>query len=62
VAGVRGLFAEFAGPPEEDGGRVGLGHGETDEDPHDAGEDELDPVEPAPVSGIDEEAADERAD
>ena len=56
------MFAEFAGPPEEDGGRVGLGHGETDEDPHDAGEGELDPVEPAPVSGIDEEAADERAD
>ncbi len=38
------LLAQFLGAAGEDGGRIGLGDGECDQDPDDAGEDEREPV------------------
>jgi hypothetical protein len=61
VAVVAGLLPEFCGAPGVDSRGVGLGDGERDEDPDNEGEDELDPVQPAPSSSVREEATDERA-
>lgn len=58
---VTGLLAEVLGAATEDGGCVGLLDGEGDEDPDDEGQDELDPVEPAPA-GEAEPTTDERTD
>lgn len=52
VAGVVGLLAELGGASREDGGRVCLGNGESDEHPDDEGEDELDPIQPTPAGGV----------
>lgn len=60
MAVVASLGAELFGAGGEDGGSVRLRDGEGDEDPDDAGEDELDPVQPAPAGGIGEVATDER--
>lgn len=52
------LLAHLLGPAAEDGRRVRLGHGEGDEHPDDKGEDELNPVQPAPARGIREVSTD----
>lgn len=62
VALVASRFAKFVSAAGENRGRVRLGDGKGDEDPDDGGEDELDPVQPAPAGGIGEEPTDERAD
>lgn len=56
---VTGLLAEFRGPATEDSGGVGFLNGKGNEDPDDEGQDELDPVEPAPASET-EPTTDER--
>jgi hypothetical protein len=62
VVGLASLLAELGSAAGENGGCVGLGDGKGDEDPDDTGEDKLDPVEPAPASGIREEATNEGTD
>lgn len=56
------LLAQLGGASREDGGRVGLGHGEGDDRPDDAREDERKPVQPAPAEGVGEIATSERSD
>ena len=62
VAVVAGLLPQLRGAASEDRRGVGLGDGEGDQDPDNKGEDELDPVEPAPASRVGEETANEGAD
>lgn len=52
VVGLAGGFAQLACPTGQDGRRVRLGHGKGYEHPDDAGEDDLDPVEPTPTLGV----------
>lgn len=49
---VTGLLAKLLGAAGKDGGRVGFLDGEGDENPDDEGQDELDPIEPAPASEL----------
>lgn len=62
VIGLASLLAELSSATGKDGGCVGLGDGKCDEDPDDTGKDELDPVEPAPASGIRKEATNKGTD
>lgn len=61
VVRLAGCLTELGGAAGEDGGSIGLGDGEGDEDPDNTGEDELDPVQPTPVRGVGEETTDKRA-
>jgi hypothetical protein len=56
------LLAQLFGAAGKDSRRVGLGHGEGDQNPHDKGEDELDPVQPAPACRIRQVPTDEGSD
>lgn len=53
------LLAHLLRPLGQDGGRVRLGDGEGDEHPDDEGEDELEPVQPAPAAVVGEVATDQ---
>lgn len=52
--------AELSSAAVENRGCVGFRDGEGDEDPDYAGEDELDPIQPAPASSVGEVATDKR--
>lgn len=52
---VSSLLPELLGTAGENGGGIGLGDGEGDEDPGDPGEDQLEPIEPSPAGSIGEE-------
>ena len=57
-----GEFRQLGGAVAQDDGRVGLGHDEGGDDPHDAGEEGHDPLQPAPADGLRDEAADDGAE
>jgi hypothetical protein len=62
VVGFASGSSKLASSAGEKSRGVSLRDGEGDENPDDEGEDELDPVEPSPTSGIREETTDKRTD
>jgi hypothetical protein len=60
VVGFASGSSKLASSAGEKSRGVSLRDGEGDENPDDEGEDELDPVEPSPTSGIREETTDKR--
>lgn len=58
--GVVLFFAEAGGTLFEDRGGVGLGDGDDEKEVDYAGEDELEPVEPAPAGSVREVTTNER--
>lgn len=60
VALITSLLAKLLGAASKNGGCVCLGDGKGDEDVDAAGKDKLDPVQPAPASGIREETTNKR--
>jgi hypothetical protein len=62
VSLVARRLAELLGAARKDCRGVRFGNGKGDENPNNAGKDELDPVQPAPASAIGKVATNKRAD